>query len=129
MRSSGLHDKDVADICTCLTYDAEKPLAQNKVLKVLDLSANPVTKNAARILAEMMESNRTLEYLGLAKCNLVSEDVIPLLEAIGRKPFPDEEAEAHLAKCKARDVTVEKNKKAKAGKKPEEPVPMIDNIE
>ena len=48
---------------------------------------------------------------------------------MGRIPFPDEEADQHLAKCKARDQVVEKNKKAKAGKKPEEPVPLLDNIE
>lgn len=77
----------------------------------------------------MMENNRTLEYLGLAKCGLNSEDVVPLFNQIGRQPFPDDEADAHLAKCKARDQIVEKNKKAKAGKKPEEPVPLLDNIE
>lgn len=76
-----------------------------------------------------METNRTLEYLGMAKCNLTSVDVLPLFDSIGRIPFPEEEVEAHLAKCKARDTIVEKNKKLKSSKKPEEPVPLIDNIE
>ena len=30
---------------------------------------------------------------------------------------------------KERDTIIEKNKKLKAGKKPEEPVPQLDNIE
>jgi hypothetical protein len=30
---------------------------------------------------------------------------------------------------KARDAIIEKNKKLKASKKPEEPVPVLDNIE
>jgi hypothetical protein len=37
--------------------------------------------------------------------------------------------DAHLAKLKARDVIVDKNKKLKTQKKPEEPVPILDNIE
>ena len=37
--------------------------------------------------------------------------------------------EAHSAKIKARDAIIEKNKKLKASKKPEEPVPQIDMIE
>lgn len=37
--------------------------------------------------------------------------------------------DGHLAKIKARDQTIEKNKKLKASKKPEEPVPILDNIE
>jgi len=79
LRSSGLKDRDIKDICSCLTYDPEKPLAQNKILKVLDISSNPITSQAAKHIAEMMEANRTLEYLGLAKCDLKSEDIKPIL--------------------------------------------------
>lgn len=41
-----------------------------------------------RAITEMMEFNRTLEYLGLAKNNLENEHVIPLFNNIGRIPFP-----------------------------------------
>lgn len=34
-----------------------------------------------------------------------------------------------MAKLKARDQIIEKNKKLKTSKKPEEPVPILDNIE
>jgi hypothetical protein len=37
--------------------------------------------------------------------------------------------EPHQAKLKARDAIIEKNKKLKATKKPEEPVPQLDLIE
>lgn len=40
-----------------------------------------------------------------------------------------EQVEAHQAKLKARDAIIEKNKKLKASKKPEEPVPALDLIE
>jgi len=124
-----LRDRDISDICSCLTYDPVNPLAQNKILKVLDISSNPITSLSALSIAKMMEMNRTLEYLGMAKCDLKSDDIKPILQSIGRIPFPEAEAEQHLAKCKARDQVVEKNKKAKAAKKPEEPVPLLDNIE
>ena len=44
-------------------------------------------------------------------------------------PFPQDQVEAHQAKMKARDAVIEKNKKLKASKKPEEPVPQLDLIE
>ena len=48
---------------------------------------------------------------------------------IGRMPFPADQVEGHMAKLKQRDQIIEKNKKLKTSKKPEEPVPIIDNIE
>jgi len=128
LRSSSVTDRDLLDMSSCLTYDPSKPLSHNKTLKVLDVSANPLTAPLPCLTA-LLSGNRTLEYLGLARCKLSSSALLPLLQLVGRVPFPSEEAEAHLAKCKARDVLVEKNKKAKAGKKPEEPVPLLDNIE
>jgi hypothetical protein len=61
----------------------------------------------------MMEGNRMLEYLGLAKMKMQNEDSLKLFTKIGRLPFPADQAEAHLAKLKARDVTIDKNKKLK----------------
>lgn len=76
----------------------------------------------------MLETNRTLEYLGLAKLSLNDEDVEQIIDKIGKITFPTDQAEAHLAKIKQRDQIIEKNKKLK-GKKGEEPVPILDNIE
>jgi len=49
--------------------------------------------------------------------------VLPLFELFGRFPFPEDQVENQLAELKKRDAIVEKNKKLKASKKPEEPVP------
>lgn len=76
-----------------------------------------------------MEMNRTIEYLGLAKSQLVDADIKPLFTNIGRQPFPAEQVDNHLAEIKKRDQIIEKNKKLKSSKKPEEPVPFIDPIE
>lgn len=76
----------------------------------------------------MFETNRNLEYLGLAKNGLGSDDVRPLLEYFGRQPFPADQVVAHQAKLKERDTIIEANKKNK-GKKPDAPVPVVDQIE
>jgi len=76
-----------------------------------------------------MTANRSLEYLGLSKLRIDTEMITPLFEMIGRFPFPEDQVENQLAELKKRDAIVEKNKKLKASKKPEEPVPQLDNIE
>jgi Ran GTPase-activating protein (RanGAP) involved in mRNA processing and transport len=53
-----------------LKPDPAFPGASNKCLKVLDVSYNPISEKSIKYFAEMMETNRTLEYLGLAKCHL-----------------------------------------------------------
>jgi len=116
-------------MCLALKPDPSNPNAANKTLKVLDISYNPITELSLKYIADMMETNRTLEYLGLAKCKFENEHVIPIINQIGRLPFPSDQVEAHNAKLKLRDQTIEKNKKLKASKKPEEPVPILDNIE
>lgn len=55
--------------------------------------------------------------------------MIPLLALLGKFPFPEDQVQNHLTLLKSRDAIIEKNKKLKASKKPEEPVPALDNIE
>ena len=74
-------------------------------------------------LANIMNGNRSIEYFGLSKLFLTTDMVIPLFDLIGRFPFPSDEVENHLKELKARDAIIEANKKKKASKKPEEPVP------
>ena len=71
-----------------LKPDPANPNTSNKSLKVLDISYNPITRVGMKSAAEMMEFNRTLEYLGVAKCKLDSEAVTQVLDQIGRIPFP-----------------------------------------
>ena len=122
MRASGLTDKDMEHICASLKT--------NNTIKVLDISSNPnLEREYLDWIADAMTANRSLEYLGLSKLRLTSDMVTSLFEMIGRFPFPEDQVEHQLAELKKRDAIVEKNKKLKASKKPEEPVPQLDNIE
>ena len=73
LRASNIQDDDLKQICQALKPDPANPAIGNKTLKVLDLSYNPLTPSTAvGYLADMLDVNRTLEYIGLAKCGLQS---------------------------------------------------------
>lgn len=121
LRASGLTDIDVQHISESL---------KSSSIKVLDISSNPnLDREYVDWLCEAMQSCRSLEYLGLSKLNLSTELVLPIFDQIGRFPFPEDQVENQLAELKKRDAIIEKNKKLKASKKPEEPVPQVDVIE
>ena len=46
-----------------------------------------------------------------------------------RQPFAADQVPAYQVKLKERDAIIEKNKKLKASKKPEEIVPLLDALE
>ena len=88
----------------------------NSNLKVLDLSYNKFSGKCVEQFVSVFEQNRNLEFLGLAKNNLTSDDVLPILGCFGKVPFPADQVEAYQAEIKKRDVIVEKNKKLKQHK-------------
>ena len=105
-------------------------LKANTCIKVFDISSNQALEaDFINGILDAMSVNRSLEYLGLSKLNLTSEMISPFFDIIGRFPFPEDQVENQLAELKKRDAIVEKNKKLKASKKAEEPVPQLDNIE
>ena len=102
----------------------------NSSIKVLDLSSNLTLDPTKSIecLTDMISANRFIEYLGLSKLNIDTTSIKPLFNSIGRFPFPEDKVEEQKAALKNRDAIIEKNKKLKASKKPEEPVPQLDDI-
>lgn len=122
LRSNKLKDADIAAISNAMKT--------NGTIKVLDISSNQdIGGPSLDSIGEILSGNRALEYMGLSKLNLTNEMVLPLFDLIGRFPFPEDQVEEQLKNLKARDAIVEKNKKLKSSKKPEEPVPQLDNIE
>ena len=63
-------------------------LNMNRNLKVLDISYNDFSPSVVQEFSSVFEQNRSLEFLGLAKNKLTTEDVIPLLDSFGRVPLP-----------------------------------------
>jgi hypothetical protein len=62
----------------------------------LDISYNNFTgKAVANEIAAVFDTNRSLEYIGLAKNNLEAQDVRPLLKGFGRQPFPSDQVATH----------------------------------
>ena len=112
-----------------LALKPDTNLPMNRNLKVLDISYNNFSSAVVQEFSSVFEQNRSLEFLGLAKNKLTTEDVMPLLDCFGRVPLPSDQVEAYQAELKKRDAVVEKNKKLKQQKKPEEPVPILDAIE
>lgn len=54
---------------------------------------------------------------------------MPILDCFGKVPLPADQVEAYQGELKKRDTIIEKNKKLKQQKKPEEPVPILDSLE
>ena len=73
LRADGIDDDIMKEICDAMKGDAQG-VVTNKTLKVLDVSYNKITSKSIEYIAEMLETNRALEYLGLAKNNLCNED-------------------------------------------------------
>lgn len=88
-------------------------LKQALNLKVLDLSSNKFSGAACQEFKSVFEQNRSLEFLGLAKNGLSSEDISPLFASFGKVPLPGDQVEAYQAELKKRDAIIEKNKKLK----------------
>ena len=127
LRACSLNDKDLEHIMLALKPETQLPMNRN--LKVLDLSYNKFSGEALQGFKSVFEQNRSLEFLGLAKNNLTTEQVTPLLTCFGKVPLPADQADQYQAELKRRDTIVEKNKKLKQQKKPEEPVPILDQLE
>ena len=122
LRSNNLSDNDLEHI--------SNSLKTNATIKVIDISSNSNLSGDAIVkMGEILDSNRIIEYFGLAKLNLENHHATPLFNLLGKFAFPADKVQDHLAALKNRDAIIEKNKKQKAAKKPEEPVPVLDNIE
>ncbi len=75
---------------------SEAGAQQNKALKVIDLSHNEFSGQlVSQCFKHVLETNRSLEYVGLAKNNLTSSDILPLLKTFGRHAFPTENVAAY----------------------------------
>lgn len=103
-------------------------LKNNNTLKILNLYNNCITSKSFTAFCSFLEMNRKLEEVHLGKNFLVDEDIVSLKKILGKFLMSPEEVENYQKKAKERDAIMEKNKKLKNQKKPEEPIPFLEEL-
>jgi hypothetical protein len=103
-------------------------LKNNQSLRILNLYKNNLTSKCIQSFCLMIEANKKLEELNIGGNFFTDDDLGLFKNYVGKIPMSTEEVEIHNKKVKERDAIVEKNKKLKIQKKPEEPVPILDEV-
>lgn len=104
-------------------------LKQNSVLRVLNLYRNNLSSAIINSVVSMIEVNRKLEELNLGNNRFKDEDFRLISKELGKYKISEEENEELMKKIKEKNEIIEKNKKLKASKKPELPLPVVPDIE
>lgn len=81
LRSNNLTNNDLEHI--------SNSLKTNATIKVIDISSNQdLTGDAVIKLGDILDTNRNIEYFGLAKLNLENKHVTPFFNLLGKFAFP-----------------------------------------
>lgn len=100
----------------------------NSNLKVLNLFKNNLTSECIPVFCEMLAENKKLEEINLGGNSFTDEDLIAIKDCIGKIQLSPDDVENYHRRLKEREAIIEKNKKQKAAKKPEDPVPNIEEV-
>lgn len=103
-------------------------LKTNNTLKTLNLYKNSLTSKCMHSFNSMIEVNRKLEEINLGANYFVDDDLQSFRNFIGKSQLTSEQYENHSKKLKDKEAIIEKNKKLKAQKKPEEPLPFLEEV-
>lgn len=103
-------------------------LKANNSLKILNLYNNCISSRSFALFCGMLETNKKLEEVNFGKNFLFDDDLDLLKKSVGKFLMTQEEVENQQRKMKDRDAIVEKNKKLKNQKKPEEHVPVLEEM-
>ena len=103
-------------------------LKTNNSLRVLNLYNNCISTKSFSQFSTFLETNKRLEEVNLGKNFLVDDDLFLIKKVLGKFLMTLEEVETLQKKMKEKEAIVEKNKKLKNQKKPEEPLPVLDEM-
>ena len=103
-------------------------LKTNNSLKIINLFNNRITSKGFAVFCKFLETNKKLEEVHFGKNELVDEDLVLFRKSLGKYLMTLEEVDTQQKKIKERDIVLEKNKKLKAQKKPEEPIPIVEEF-
>jgi hypothetical protein len=104
-------------------------LKNNINLRVLGLYRNYIGSKCVNSIVSMLENNKKLEELNLGYNNFTDEDFRLISQVLGKYKLSEEESEDLQRKIKEKNEIIEKNKKLKATKKPELPLPVVPDVE
>jgi hypothetical protein len=104
-------------------------LKTNTTLRILNLYLNNLTTKSMESFCQLLTVNKKIEDVNFGRNYLNDSDLALLKEYIGKIPMSNEDVENHNKKLKERDAIIERNKKLKIMKKPEEPLPVIPDVE
>lgn len=103
-------------------------LKSNTALRILNLYKNNFSSKCFPEFCSMIEANKKLEEINIGGNYFTDADLNLFKDVVGKLPMTTEEVEQHNKRVKERDQLIEKNKKLKIQKKPEEPIPILDEI-
>lgn len=104
-------------------------LKVNQSLRVLNLYKNSISSRSTPFISQMLEVNRKLEEINLGGNLLTDDDFKIATDQLGKFSLSEEEVDTYNKKIKEKNEILEKNKKLKIAKKPELPLPIIQEVE
>lgn len=120
LRGNYLGDECALEICNYLKL--------NPVMKVINLYKNNFTSKSITAFCSMFESNKILEEINLGGNFFTDSDLELLSKSIGKIEMSTADHENYIKRLKERDLILEKNKRLKIQKKPEEPIPFVEEV-
>ncbi len=103
-------------------------LKANTTLRVLNLYKNNLTSDCINLFCEMLEINKKIEEINIGGNSFTDEDLIQIKNCLGKLKLTPNYMEDYSRRTREREAAIERNKRNKAAKKPEEPIPNIEDI-
>lgn len=122
LRGCGISDKKLQEL-----LDAVK--ANGIRLRLLDLYSNHLTDKAVEYLCDYVQDYKWIDSIGLGMNKIKRLSTFkPLFDRLGVVESSKSEFDQFVYASKQRDTIVQKNQKLKAVKKPEEPLPYLEDV-
>lgn len=102
---------------------------KNSSIKNLNLFKNSLTDKTTKSITDLILVNTKLEELNLGGNFYKNSSFYEISQQLGKTELNDEEIEVYNKKLKEKNEVIEKNKKLKASKKPEAPLPFLAEVD
>lgn len=122
LRGCGLTDKKLEELMEAIKANGTR-------LRLLDLYSNQLTDRAAEYLCSYVQDYKWIDSIGLGMNKIRRLSIFkPLFDRLGVVEASKADFDQFVYAGKQRDTIVQKNQKLKAVKKPEEPLPYLEDV-